>query len=331
MRNNRPSAALYELLEEVSSSNGLAETLGVLNHSLRRLLPFDALAVFLPREEQLTLAYVSGEEPRAACDPRVPVGQAIAGQVSETHRPAFNLDPRLKPGLAGEFRSMIAVPLEDGADMAGVLALYSADVHTFQPADLGVLLWIREDLARAVKHALRQAPADPAVCDLLTGLPNERGFFQRLDADLKRCHRQLRTLALLLCGVDGLAEVGARFGDQARKRLVQAIAAALRRTNRKGDCVARLGDEFALLLEEFPETAFDSKRSSIAALVVGVGVAQLGERPLAVRVGAAYFPDDAGDAEGLLSAAAARQRAAAPVPDSLTEDLERLIVTMELV
>jgi hypothetical protein len=84
------------------------------------------------------------------------------------------------------------------------------------------------------------------------------------------------------------------------------------------------------LLEEFPKTAFETKRSSIAALVVGVGVAQLGERPLAVRVGAAYFPDDAGDAEGLLSAAAARQRAAAPVPDSLTEDLERLVVTMEL-
>ena len=175
-----------------------------------------------------------------------------------------------------------------------------------------MLLWIREDLTRAVKHALQRPPADPATLDALTGLPNERGLFQRLDADLKRCRRQLRTLALLLCGVDGLAEVQARFGDQARARLVGAIAAALRRTSRKEDCVARLGDEFALSLEEFPKTAFESKRNSMAALVVGVGVAQLGERPLAIRVGAAYFPGDAADAEGLLSAAAMRQSAAAP-------------------
>jgi diguanylate cyclase (GGDEF)-like protein len=330
MRNNRPSAALYELLEKMGGSNGLDETLGVLDQSLRQLLPFDALAVFLPSEERLTLAYVSGGEPCADCAPRIPIGQAIAGQVAETRRPAFNRDPRLKPELDGEFRSMIAVPLDDGAEVAGVLALYSADAGTFRPADLGVLLWIREDLARAVKHALQYTPADPAACDALTGLPNERGLFQRLDADLKRCRRQLRTLALLLCGVDGLAEVQARFGDQAHKRLIQAIAAGLRRTSRKQDCVARLGDEFALLLEEFPKTGFESKRSSMAALVVGVGVAHFGERLLALRVGDAYFPGDAGDAEGLLSAAAARQRYAAPVPDRVTEELERIAAALEL-
>jgi diguanylate cyclase (GGDEF)-like protein len=330
MRNYRPSAALYELLEKVGGSNGLDETLGVLDDSLRQLLPFDALAVFLPREERLTLAYVSGGKRRGDCKPPNPIGQAIAGQVAETRRPAFNRDPRIEPGLDGEFRSMIAVPLDDGADVAGVLALYSADAGTFQPADLGVLLWIREDLARAVKHAALQTPPDAAEFDQLTGLPNERALFQRLDGDLARCRRQLRTLALLLCGVDGLAEVQARYGDQARKRLVQAIAAGLRRTSRKEDCVARLGDEFALVLEEFPKTAFESKRSSIGALVVGLGVAHFGERLLAVRVGDAYFPGDAASAEGLLSAAAARQGTAAPIPDRITEELERIAAVLNL-
>jgi diguanylate cyclase (GGDEF)-like protein len=322
MRDNRPSAALYELLEKVGGSNGLAESLAVLDGSLRHLLPFDALAVFLPGEERLTLAYVSGGQ-------RIPLGESIAGQVAETRRPAFNSDPRLKPGPEGEFRSMIAVPLDDGADLAAVLALYSADAGTFEPADLGVLLWIREDLARAVKHALGQPPADPAAFDPLTGLPNERGLFRRLDEDLKRCRRQLRTLALLLCGVDGLAEVQARFGGDAHGRLLRDIAAELRRTCRKGDCVARLGDEFALLLEGFPASAFEGKRDSMAKLVVGAGMAHAGERPLAVRVGAAYFPGDAEDPEGLLSAAAVRQRAAAPVPDHLAEDLERTLTAME--
>jgi diguanylate cyclase (GGDEF)-like protein len=329
MRNVRPSAALYELLEKIGGSSGLADTIGVLDHSLRQLLPFDALAIFLPGEERLKLAYLSGGDESADCEPRIPIGRAIAGQVAETRRPAFNRDPRPEPGLEGEFRSMIAVPLDDGADVAGVLALYSVDACTFQPADLGVLLWIREDLSRAVKHAMQHSPPDPAALDPLTGLPNERGLLQRLDADLNRCRRQLRTLALLLCGVDGLAEVQARFGDQARQRLIQSIAAGLRRTSRKEDCVARLGDEFALLMDEFPKSAFESKRSSLAALVVGVGVAHFGERLLAVRVGDAYFPGDAKDADGLLSAAAARQRAAAPVPDRLTEELERFAAVLD--
>jgi len=147
------------LLEEVGGSTGLIETLDVLDDSLRRLFPFDSMSVFLPQEERLTLAYSSGGERPADCRPRLPIGQAIAGQVSQTHRPAFNRDPRLKPALDGEFRSMIAVPLDDGSEVAGVLAFYSADVCTFQPADLGVLLWIREDLARAVKHALPLPPA----------------------------------------------------------------------------------------------------------------------------------------------------------------------------
>src|ERR1035441_2408373 len=104
MRNNRTSAALYELLEKVGGSNGLDETLDVLEQSLRQLLSFDALAVFLPAEERLTLAYMSG-------DRRIVPGDAIVGQVAKTHRPAFNRDPSPAPGADGEYRSMIAVPL----------------------------------------------------------------------------------------------------------------------------------------------------------------------------------------------------------------------------
>ena len=137
MRNNRPSAALYELLEKMGGSGGLDETLGVLDDSLRQLLPFDALAVFLPGDERLKLAYVSGGEGRDGCERRIPIGHAIAGQVAETRRPAFNRDPRARPPAGGEYRSMIAVPLDNGAEIAGVLALYSADVSPFQPADLG--------------------------------------------------------------------------------------------------------------------------------------------------------------------------------------------------
>jgi len=109
-----------------------------------------------------------------------------------------------------------------------VLALYSADATVFQPSDLGVLLWIREDLARAVKRALAPDRLDPAACDILTGLPNERGLFERLDAMLMSCRGGPATLAVLVVELNGLAEVGARFGEAALSRLVQAIGSGLR-------------------------------------------------------------------------------------------------------
>jgi diguanylate cyclase (GGDEF)-like protein len=322
MRNNRPSAALYELLEEIGGAASLEQALAVVDRRLRRLLPFEAMAVFLLRDSRLALAYISGQESGAAFEPDTPVGQTIAGQVAQTRHPAFNLDPGREAGAKGPFRSMLAVPLDDGAELAGVLALYSADAGVFVPADLGVLLWIREDLTRAVKHALGPACPDPAACDPLTGLPNERGLFRRLDALLLDCRRSRETLAVLLCAVDGLTEVRARYGEAALGRLVQTIGAGLRRTCRREDCVARLGDEFALALEGFPAAAFDAKRTSMAALVEGIGLAHFGERRLSIRAGAAWFPDDAHDAEGLLAAAAARQKLSASAPDRLAEELE---------
>jgi hypothetical protein len=57
---------------------------------------------------------------------------------------------------------MLAVPLDDGAGAAGVLALFSCEAGVFEPADLGALLWIRTDLARAVRKALRQERSDGA-------------------------------------------------------------------------------------------------------------------------------------------------------------------------
>ncbi|MGD0499013.1 MAG: hypothetical protein ABSC23_11315 [Bryobacteraceae bacterium] len=134
MRDNRPSAALYELLEEVGSSSRIDEMLSVLDRRLRGVLPFDALKIYLPGDSE---------------------GGGDAEYVAHTGRPAFNRDPRLNAGAECVFRSMLAVPLDDAAGAAGVLALFSCEAGVFEPADLGALLWIRSDLARAVRKALR--------------------------------------------------------------------------------------------------------------------------------------------------------------------------------
>ena len=69
----------------------------------------------------------------------------------------------------------------------------------------GILLAIRDKLALAVGHALEYESADRlAAVDTLTGLPNRRALFQRLDADLARCRRGHGKLAVLVCEIDPL-------------------------------------------------------------------------------------------------------------------------------
>jgi len=79
----------------------LEQALAVLDRRLSRLLPFDAMAVFLFRDDRLALAYGSAMGAPAVSGLEIPVGQAIARRIAETRRPAFNLDPGVEAGPNG--------------------------------------------------------------------------------------------------------------------------------------------------------------------------------------------------------------------------------------
>ncbi len=153
MRENQPSAVVYELLADLGACVGLDATLALLDSGLRRLLPFDAMVVFLPRQDGLFPAYTSPSA-HGSCHPRKNGAAALAGTIAAMRRPVFHSNSAQESG--GEpYRSVLAVPLDDGPELAAVLALYALEHGVFQPEDLGVLLWMRADLARAIRHALR--------------------------------------------------------------------------------------------------------------------------------------------------------------------------------
>ena len=52
---------LYELTQDLGNSLNLHETLSVLDSRLRRLIPYDAIAVYVRQEERLVPQYVNGE------------------------------------------------------------------------------------------------------------------------------------------------------------------------------------------------------------------------------------------------------------------------------
>jgi diguanylate cyclase (GGDEF)-like protein len=320
MRNNQPSAALYELLADLGACGRLDATLALLDSRLRRLLPLDAMVVFLPQLNGLQPVYVSPSAAGLGYFPGAGAAPAFAGAVAATRRPAFNRDPSQQAN-GTQYRSVLAIPLDDGSELAAVLALYSTERGAFLPGDLGVLLWIKADLARVIKHDLRRPPLDDRY-DPLTGLLNERGLFARLDAELAKRDRA-EMLALLLAGVDGLAEVQARFGEYALGRLLASVGAGLRRSCAAPAWAARFGDDFVVLEPAAGAGLVEARRASVPALIAGIGVAHFGQSLLSVRLGTACCPQDASDSEGLL-AAAARQISTPLIPAALSEDLRRL-------
>lgn len=148
-----------------------------------------------------------------------------------------------------------------------------------------------------------------AVHDVLTGLLNRRTFEERLHDELLTARRTSRPLAVAMIDVDHFKQVNDRHGHEAGDRVLQAVAATLRRTVRRTDLVARWGgEEFALV---FPGTSIaeasakvEAMREEIARAPIAIGRDR--GVSLTVSAGVACAPADGADAGSVTGAADTR-------------------------
>jgi len=131
-----------------------------------------------------------------------------------------------------------------------------------------------------------------------TSLPNERALFLRLDADLARCQRNHGVLAVLVC--DGEAAQRPR-GPAPCGQLPWDCAVSARRRLRGAN-----GGPVCAGAGQLCGAPLGRKTKRIEALMAELSSGVSGERPAAVKVGAAYYPEDGGYAEDLLAVADAR-------------------------
>ena len=101
------------------------------------------------------------------------------------------------------------------------------------------------------------------MSDPLTGLRNHRAFQEDLARELQRAGRTGEPVALVLMDVDDLKVCNDTHGHQAGDERLQALAEAIRATQRAADCAYRIGgDEFAVIL---PAPARSARWSSPSA------------------------------------------------------------------
>ncbi len=303
--------SLFELSQNLGASLSLGETLSVFSVKLKPMVPYDAIAIYILREDVLMPEYVNGDNYRLFSSLRIPVGDGLSGWVAQNKKPIINGNPSVEPGYLNDpdkfstLRSALAVPLEGVSGVIGVLALYRSERDAFTSDHLRLLLAVSGKMALAIENALKYQQAESsATTDYLTGLPNARSLFLQLDRELARCKRDKISLTLMVCDMNGFKKINDRFGHLEGNRVLRLFAQALKDTCREYDYVARMGgDEFVVIAPGLPADAAAKKVDQIRPLAMQAGFEVCGEQILSLSVGVAVSPDDGNDAEQLLTEA----------------------------
>jgi diguanylate cyclase (GGDEF)-like protein/putative nucleotidyltransferase with HDIG domain len=304
-------SVLYDLARRLGQTLDLSEMLPQTVEHLGRMMPVTSAAIYLEIDGELTA--------RAAHGPLAPLlvrrsftpGEGHIGWAFLHGVTVVNEDPRTDLGQPSEEddtgvlpRAAALVPLGDDAGRLGMLALYADEPAAFTDDHRRVLDSAAAQLARALRNALRyEAIQRSSLTDSLTGIPNSRFLYLRLEQELARAIRSTAPLTVAVMDLDGFKGVNDQHGHQAGDFVLRRLAAILCETLRTGDTVCRYaGDEFVALL---PETTVEEAEAVLSRLkdrvrstghelpdgtVVTVGIS----------VGAAAFPDDGSSLEELI-------------------------------
>jgi diguanylate cyclase (GGDEF)-like protein len=140
-----------------------------------------------------------------------------------------------------------------------------------------------------------------STTDSLTGLDNHRELMQRLDHEEARCKRERRSFSVLVGDVDHFKQYNDAFGHPAGDEVLKAISDIMRESARPVDCVARYGgEEFVVMM---PDTGPTDALELAEHIRARVAAKKFMGRKMTLSIGVATFPEDADNAEGLISIA----------------------------
>ncbi|HXM45531.1 MAG TPA: diguanylate cyclase [Bryobacteraceae bacterium] len=309
---------LFELVQELGNSLSLDETLSVVAVRLKKIVSYDTAAIYVRDGGKLVPRYVNGDDFRFFSSLEIPIGEGLSGWVAENRKPIVNGNPAVEsgehanPSKFSTLRSALAVPLEGPNGVIGVMTLYRADRDAFSRDHLRILQAISSKVSVAIENALIfRRLEDSATTDYLSGLPNARSLFLRLDEELSRCRRNGDRLSVVVCDLDGFKQVNDHLGHLEGNRVLKLVAEKLRNQCREYDYVARMGgDEFVLVLPGSSGDAIGQRADELRQIAVETAIPA---HNVCMSIGEACYPEDGSDAEELLAAADKRMYAAKQV------------------
>ena len=219
---------LFDLGRQVTAVLDFDELLQQIPRMIRRLISFDALAVYLldERRGELRVAYSVGY-PETTDTLRLKLGQGLVGAAVASETPLLvndlAADPRyveFVPGMASE----IVVPLLHKAKPLGALNILSGHRDQFGGRDVAILRQFAAHVAIALLNArlFEQSRQDAAALETLAEISREVAAVLDLDqlfakiAQLTKRVIDYRTFGILLLNDDNELEIklAVQFGEK---------------------------------------------------------------------------------------------------------------------
>ncbi|HEU4852047.1 MAG TPA: diguanylate cyclase [Telluria sp.] len=251
-RTEAMQAALYAISEAAHSSGDVLALVRQIHATVGTLLPAPGFSVALAGADgSLDFAYHADQIGQPPVEPSA-VARALCADVIGLRAPVV-LGPD-QPGCAGDpaLCSWLGVPLNTESDTIGVLAVHSGPGCTpFSASDTELLQFVSTQVATAIQRKkLHARLSHMAQYDELTGLPNRRLLYDRIETSIARARRQQGCLAVLYLDLDGFKKVNDMFGHAVGDLVLREVSGRLMQCVRGVDTVARLGgDEFVVLLD----------------------------------------------------------------------------------
>jgi diguanylate cyclase (GGDEF)-like protein len=296
-------------LATVSSAASLAEALVADGRSLLELVGADGVSVRID-DVGASLGAIPAREQIAALVECLGASHASSPAVTNDSEDAFR-ELGLETATAA---GILAIPGPRGWQ-EHVIWFRRETEHGRAPA------WSRSDRLAAAEllaalpavsaARARDALAQLALRDSLTGLPNRALLLDRIEVAIAELGRNGRSLWILFLDLDGFKEVNDSLGHEAGDHLLAEMGSRLRHCVRASDTVARLGgDEFVIVCSE-DATQEDVDHLAARLLASLRRPLDLGGRECAVTasIGIATVDGTVTPAEALAAADAAMYRA----------------------
>jgi diguanylate cyclase (GGDEF)-like protein len=310
--------ALMDAAAAVLTANSLEQTLRRVTERLSALVPYNDLTLYEIDHAagRFVPLFAHGSYAAEVMADSFPLTQGITGatlrdgRARNVPRTDLDRDAETVAGTPDEPEAMMCVPLRVAARTIAMLNVYryGEDVRFSAYEALiierfGIIVALALDSARQRELLRTQADTDE-----LTGLLNRRAFNHRLDVLLHRARLTAAPLSLVVVDIDDFKLINDRHGHAAGDAALVAVAAALMRSVREGELVARIGgEEFAIILPDTDAvtslTIADRCRRSLTAEGYDGPM-------LTMSAGVATYPLHATDPDGLLRAADAALYAA---------------------
>ena len=311
--------ALYEVVQTLSSSLGLQETLEILSRKLEAILPGTA-TLFLLRDPDGEGLEASGMSVRAAAGvnreyftgartlgPASTSSQVASGRL--TYLGGYDPDDLLLTSSQSAqwtaLQTALIVPIVHQGEVLGTINLYHPHREAFSQLDKQLLETIAERAAAALYDGLLfDRTRSHALTDPLTGLHNIRHITRHVE---DRC-RDGKPFALLCLDLDSFKPINDNFGHQKGDQVLRDLSALFMAQVRGEDVVARHGgDEFLIYVHgggQAEAAALTARiRRAVEAYEPGLLHPRLGALHLGVSIGMGCFPADGSDFTSLITAA----------------------------